>query len=53
MNNHFILIILKWVLTNFTLLEVVQSDVTQTTVEMLQSDWAAGADPGFKEGGFL
>ncbi len=35
------IIILKWVLTNFTLLEVVQPDVTQTTVEMLQSDWAA------------
>ncbi len=35
------IIILKWVLTNFTLLEVAQPDVTQTTVEMLQSDWAA------------
>ncbi len=35
------IIILKWVLTNFTLLEVVQPDVTPTTVEMLQSDWAA------------
>ena len=35
------IIILKWVLTNFILLEVVQPDVTQTTVEMLQSDWAA------------
>ena len=34
------IIILKWVLTNFTLLEVAQPDVTQTTVEMLQSDWA-------------
>ena len=45
MNNHFILIILKWVLTNFTLLEVAQPDVTQTTVEMLQSDWAATTNP--------
>ncbi len=35
------IIILKWVLINFTLLEVAQPDVTQTTVEMLQSDWAA------------
>ncbi len=35
------IIILKWVLTNFTLLKVAQPDVTQTTVEMLQSDWAA------------
>ncbi len=35
------IIILKWVLTNLTLLEVAQPDVTQTTVEMLQSDWAA------------
>ncbi len=37
------IIILKWVraLTNFTLLEVAQPDVTPTTVEMLQSDWAA------------
>ncbi len=36
------IIILKWVLTNyFTLLEVAQPDVTQPTVEMLQSDWAA------------
>ncbi len=35
------IIILKWVLTNFTLLEVAQPDVTLTTVEMLQSDWAA------------
>ncbi len=34
------IIILKWVLTNFILLEVAQPDVTQTTVEMLQSDWA-------------
>ncbi len=32
------IIILKWVLTNFILLEVAQPDVTQTTVEMLQSD---------------
>ncbi len=32
------IIILKWVLT---LLEVAQPAVTQTTVEMLQSDWAA------------
>ncbi len=35
------IIILKWVLTNFTLLAVVQPDVTPTTLEMLQSDWAA------------
>ncbi len=35
------IIILKWVLTNYTLLEVAQPDVTQTTVEMLQFDWAA------------
>ncbi len=35
------IIILKWVLTNFILLEVAQPDVTQTTVEMLQFDWAA------------
>ncbi len=35
------IIILKWVLTNFTLLEVAQPDVTQTTVEMLQSNSAA------------
>ncbi len=34
------IIILKWVLTNFTL-QVAQPDVTQTTVELLQSDWAA------------
>ncbi len=27
------IIILKWVLTNYTLLEVAQPDVTQTTVE--------------------
>ncbi len=26
---------MKWMLTNFTLLEVAQPDVTQTTVEML------------------
>ncbi len=32
---------MKWVLTNFILLEVAQPDVAQTTVEMLQSDWAA------------
>ncbi len=28
------------VLTNFILLEVAKPDVTQTTVELLQSDWA-------------
>ncbi len=38
------IIILKWVLTNFILLEVAQPDVTQTTVEILQSDWAATKD---------
>ena len=35
------ILILKWVLSNFTLLAVVQLDVIQTTLEMLQSDWAA------------
>ena len=35
------IIILKWVLTNLTLLEVAQPNVTHTTAEMLQSDWAA------------
>ncbi len=35
------ILILTWVLTNFTLLAVAQPDVTLTTLEMLQSDWAA------------
>ena len=42
MNNHFIYYYSKvGVLTNFILLDVAKPDVTQTTVEMLQSDWAA------------
>ncbi len=38
------IIILKWVLTNFTMILPclrLQPDVTLTTLEMLQSDWAA------------
>ncbi len=38
------IIILKWVYQfyyDFTLLAVVQPGVTPTTLEMLQSDWAA------------